>query len=243
MVIAGAQVGVLMTRTGPRQLNKKPDEDSATAQLMSMAGTTHSLVNGLVVIDTGSGRSVAATDIMKVTMRPFTEEQARAYVRRFEPFDCSGSYRIEDQAEMPDGEGFLTAVEGEHDSGVKGLPLPLLRRMIIESPAGDRGPEARAFADLAVRPSRFGSGPQPVGTQPVTSRFSWATTSRLDRANRIRNLPGSMLQAFSAGSQAAKLLKLRSNDRSWDSPGSSSTFANARSSWSGRDRVDNSSCT
>lgn len=132
IVVAGDQVGVLITRTGPRQLNKKPDEDSATAQLMSMAGTTHSLVNGLVVIDTVSGNSVAATDIMKVTMRPFTEDEARRYLRRFEPYDCSGSYRIEDQMEMPEGEGFVIKVEGEHDSGVKGLPLPLLRRMIAE---------------------------------------------------------------------------------------------------------------
>ncbi|HTO01546.1 MAG TPA: Maf family protein, partial [Microthrixaceae bacterium] len=102
------------------------------AQLMSVAGTTHSLVNGIVVVDTGTGRSVAATDIMRVTMRPFTEDEARDYVRRFEPYDCSGSYRIEDQAEMPDGKGFVTEVDGEDDSGVKGLPLPLLRRMITD---------------------------------------------------------------------------------------------------------------
>ncbi|MGB6057232.1 MAG: Maf family protein [Microthrixaceae bacterium] len=132
IVIAGDQVGVLTTRTGPRQLNKRPDEDSATAQLMSMAGTTHSLVNGIVVIDTAAGSSIEATDIMKVTMRSFTEAEARSYVRRFEPYDCSGSYRIEDQAEMGPGEGFISKVEGEHESGVKGLPLPLLRRMIAE---------------------------------------------------------------------------------------------------------------
>lgn len=132
IVVAGDQVGVLTTRTGPRQLNKKPDEDSATAQLMSMAGTTHSLVNGIVVLDTATGRSVEETDIMKVTMRSFTEDEARSYVRRFEPYDCSGSYRIEDQAQMGQDEGFIAKVEGEHESGVKGLPLPLLRRMLVE---------------------------------------------------------------------------------------------------------------
>ncbi len=136
IVIAGDQVGVLNTRTGLSQLNKCVDEASAVAQLMSMANTTHSLVNGIVLVDTASGRTVEGTDIMKVTMRAFTEPEARSYVRKFEPYDCAGSYRIEDQSEMAPGQGFITGVAGEHDSGVKGLPLMLLQRMIDQLTAG-----------------------------------------------------------------------------------------------------------
>jgi len=130
MVIAGDQVGVLDTSSGLRQLNKQPDEDSATAQLMTMSGTTHRLVNGIVVVHVRSGRAIEGIDEQRVTMRPFTEQEARSYVRRFEPFDSGGSYRLEDQLEMEDGEGFVVQVEGEHDSGVRGLPLPLVRRML-----------------------------------------------------------------------------------------------------------------
>ena len=130
MVIAGDQVGVLDTSSGLRQLNKQPDEDGATAQLMTMSGTTHRLVNGIVVVHVRSGRAIEGIDEQRVTMRPFTEPEARSYVRRFEPFDSGGSYRLEDQLEMEDGEGFVVQVEGEHDSGVRGLPLPLVRRML-----------------------------------------------------------------------------------------------------------------
>jgi len=130
MVIAGDQVGVLDTSSGLRQLNKQPDEDGATAQLMTMSGTTHRLVNGIVVVHVRSGRAIEGIDEQRVTMRPFTEPEARSYVRRFEPFDSGGSYRLEDQVDMEDGEGFVVQVEGEHDSGVRGLPLPLVRRML-----------------------------------------------------------------------------------------------------------------
>lgn len=132
VLIAGDQVGVLQTRTGPQQLTKQPDEDSAVSQLLTMGGTTHSLVNGIVLVDTATGRTVEGTDVMKVTLRPVTEDEVRAYVRRFEPYDCAGSYRMEDEAGMAEGEGFITSIEGEDPSGVKGLPLPLLRRMLAE---------------------------------------------------------------------------------------------------------------
>lgn len=130
IVIAGDQVGVLDTPSGLRQLNKQPDEDGATAQLMRMSGTTHRLVNGIVIVHAATGRAVEGVGEQRVTMRAFDETEARRYVRRFEPFDSGGSYRLEDQLEMDEGEGFVVEVEGEHDSGVRGLPLPLVRRML-----------------------------------------------------------------------------------------------------------------
>jgi septum formation protein len=130
LVLAGDQVGVLDTADGPRQLNKQPDEDHATAQLVTMSGTTHRLVNALVLVHLDSGRTVEGIDEQRVTMRAFSEAEARGYVRRFEPYDSGGSYRLEDQIEMEPGEGFVVEVEGEHDSGVRGLPLPLVGRML-----------------------------------------------------------------------------------------------------------------
>jgi len=130
LVLAGDQVGVLDTASGPRQLHKQPDEESATAQLLAMSGTTHRLVNALVLVHARSGRSVEGIDEQRVTMRAFSEDEARRYVRRFEPYDSGGSYRLEDQIEMEPGEGFVVQVEGEHDSGVRGLPLPLVQRML-----------------------------------------------------------------------------------------------------------------
>jgi septum formation protein len=135
-VLAGDQVGVLSTPEGPRQLTKQPEEQGAVEQLLAMSGTTHQLVNGLVLVRTDSSggvqRSMGGIDVQEVTMRAFGREEAVAYVRRFEPFDSAGSYRLEDQDEMDPEERFVVDVRGEDPSGVLGLPLPLLARLLDE---------------------------------------------------------------------------------------------------------------
>ena len=100
LVIAGDQVGVLRVGGVEMMLTKQPDPDDAVAQLSAMSGTTHELVNGLVVLDTATGRSAEGVDRQLVTMRRFTDDEARSYVTRFAPFDSSGSYRLEDQEQM-----------------------------------------------------------------------------------------------------------------------------------------------
>ncbi|MFZ4517871.1 MAG: Maf family protein [Microthrixaceae bacterium] len=130
LVIAADQVGVLDTPDGPRLLTQQPDPDGAVEQLLALSGTTHRLVNGLVVLDAERGNEVSGTDVQEVTFRTLTEAEARQYVERFRPWDTAGSYRLEDQDAMAPGEGFVTSVVGEDPSGVLGLPLPLLRRLL-----------------------------------------------------------------------------------------------------------------
>ncbi len=132
IVIAGDQVGIVDTDRGPFMLTKQGTVDAAVDQLMVMSGTAHQLVNGLVLLDTRTGGSVEGVDRQVVAMRRFTPAEAREYVVRFEPFDSSGSYRLEDQDVMAPLEPFVIGVEGEHDSGVRGLPLPLLRRLLAQ---------------------------------------------------------------------------------------------------------------
>jgi septum formation protein len=132
VVIAADQVGVVGGDDGDHMLTKQPTVPGAVAQLLQMSGTTHELVNGLVVLDTGSGGLVEGVDRQLVTMRRFGRDEAQRYVERFEPFDSSGSYRLEDQEAMAPLEPFVVDVAGEDPSGVLGLPLPLLRRMLEE---------------------------------------------------------------------------------------------------------------
>ena len=130
LVLAGDQVGVLLVDGVAMQLHKQPVVDAAVDQLMAMSGTTHELVNALVVMNTSTGQVEQGIDIQRVQMRRFSEEEARAYLRKFTPYDCSGSYRLEDQQLMAEGSEFVLDVHGEDPSGVLGLPLPLLRRML-----------------------------------------------------------------------------------------------------------------
>lgn len=130
VVIAADQVGVVGTGEAARMLTKQPTVPGAVEQLLQMSGTTHELVNGLVALDTASGRTVEGVDRQLVTMRRFDRADAQRYVERFEPFDSSGSYRLEDQEAMAPLEPFVVDVVGEDPSGVLGLPLPLLGRML-----------------------------------------------------------------------------------------------------------------
>lgn len=140
VVLAADQVGVLDVDGAPRQLTKQPTPAGAVAQLVTMSGTTHRLVNGVVVARTGPDgavqRTVEGIDTQVVTMRGFTRAEAEEYVRRFEPFDSSGSYRLEDAERMAPGTALVSDVAGEDPSGVLGLPIPLLRRLFEELDEG-----------------------------------------------------------------------------------------------------------
>lgn len=130
LVIGADQLGVVGDGVDRLILHKRATVDEAVEQLMAMSGTTHRLVNGLVVIDGRTGFVERGIDVMEVTMRDFTRDEAISYVERFQPFDSAGSYRIEDQDEMSDGERFIVDVQGEDPTGVLGMPVPLLERML-----------------------------------------------------------------------------------------------------------------
>lgn len=130
LVIAADQLGVLDGAGGAVVLHKRTTVADAVEQLLAMAGRTHRLINALVVIDSASGERRHGTDVMEVTMTDFDRDLATAYVERFRPFDSAGSYRIEDEELMQPAERLIAATRGEHPSGIQGMPLPLLRRLL-----------------------------------------------------------------------------------------------------------------
>lgn len=145
IIIAADQVGVLGSHGEPeRLLTKQPTPEGAVDQLLAMSGRTHRLVNGVVVVDR-LGREHVGIDVQLVTMRSYGPAAARAYVERFAPLDTAGSYRIEDdevlEGEQP-GSGLVERVEGEDRSGVVGMPLPLLHRLLGEARRCETGPDA-----------------------------------------------------------------------------------------------------
>jgi septum formation protein len=128
-VIGADQVGVVGEGGAARLMLKCATADSAVEQLMELSGGEHRLVNGVVVMVAPEGPAVEGIDEQVVRMRSFPETAARRYVDRFRPFDSVGSYRLEDEAATPPGERLVERITGEHDSGVIGLPIPLLWRL------------------------------------------------------------------------------------------------------------------
>ena len=63
-------------------------------------------------------------------MRAFGRDEARRYVERHRPLDCAGGYRIEDA-----GIGLFERIEGEDHTGIVGLPLIAVARMLRDADA------------------------------------------------------------------------------------------------------------
>lgn len=110
-----------------RLLHKPETKERAVEQLMSLAGRRHALTTGVVLLDGRTGVALQAWDRQTITMRAFSREEAEAYVRRYEPLDCVGSYRVEDA-----GIKLMESIEGGDFTSIMGLPLltvsALLRR-------------------------------------------------------------------------------------------------------------------
>jgi septum formation protein len=124
LILAADQLAVFQGGGDSTLLTKPGTVDRAVEQLVSMAGRTHRLVNGLVLRDPDANREWMASDVHRVTMRPFTRDEAAEYVERCRPLDCVGAYRLEDDADL------IESVEGSGPSGVIGLPIDVVRELL-----------------------------------------------------------------------------------------------------------------
>lgn len=123
-VLAGDQVAVLEEPGRVVRLDKPGTPERNVAQLLQLAGRTHELVGGVVLLD-ADGRAWEHVDRQRLTMRAFDRAEAERYVARCAPLDCCGGYRIEDA-----GIALFERVEGEDPTGIEGLPLIAVARML-----------------------------------------------------------------------------------------------------------------
>jgi septum formation protein len=106
-----------------RRLHKPETPAAAVAQLLLLRGRSHVLVDGVALV--GPDGVHTAVEERIVTMRAFGEAEARGYVERARPLECVGSYRLEDE-----GVRLLASIAGGDDSGVVGLPLFSVARLL-----------------------------------------------------------------------------------------------------------------
>jgi len=128
-LLCADQVGVLEVEGAPPRLLHKPGTaDACVAQLMALSGRTHALVNGIVLLDEATGEARTLVDRQELTMRPFEEAEARAYVELRAPLDCAGGYRIEDE-----GVRLFERIRSDDHTGIVGLPLLATARLLREA--------------------------------------------------------------------------------------------------------------
>lgn len=124
-LILGADQIATLDSPKRRLLHKPGTVDRAVEQLMALAGRTHVLTTGVVMLHPRSGRVETAVDRQRLTMRRYDEAEARAYVEAAQPLDCVGSYRVEDA-----GITLFEDIDADDVTGIIGLPLLHVCRLL-----------------------------------------------------------------------------------------------------------------
>jgi septum formation protein len=106
-------------------LHKPGSRARAIEQLLRLAGREHRLWTAVCVFDTHTATCHAFVDVCRMIMRPFSEAEAEAYVRAYDPTDCAGSYRIEDG-----GISLFERVVCDDPTAIEGLPLMRLASVL-----------------------------------------------------------------------------------------------------------------
>lgn len=115
-----------------RILGKPKDEEDARTILMSLSGKEHFVYTGVCALfldKTGriiEDKSFSFADETSVTMYPFMEEEALAYIRTGEPMDKAGAYGIQGI-----GTCLVKEIRGSYEN-VMGFPMASFFRLACQ---------------------------------------------------------------------------------------------------------------
>jgi septum formation protein len=103
-----------------RIIGKPATEAGAKEILTTLCGTSHSVITGFTVLDTGDNRTVSRAIETIVHMKQLTPDEIDAYIRTKEPMDKAGAYAIQGTGSL-----IVDRIEGDYFN-VIGLPLSAL---------------------------------------------------------------------------------------------------------------------
>jgi len=121
LVIGSDQVAV----HGDMIVGKPRDHDDAVRQLRTASGRRITLYTGLALLNASSGRLQSEVVPFGIQFRSLTDAQIKNYLRKEQPYDCTGSVRAEGL-----GIALLEKFEGDDPNALIGLPLIRLVRML-----------------------------------------------------------------------------------------------------------------
>jgi len=108
-----------------KSLGKPGNRENAIARCKELCGKSGYLHTGHCLIDLKQGIELSERSTAKVQFAQMTEAEIIDYVDSGEPLNVAGGFTL-DGLSAP----FITNIEGD-PSGIIGLSLPLLRKMII----------------------------------------------------------------------------------------------------------------
>ncbi|WP_110655946.1 Maf family protein [Salinicola halimionae] len=109
-------------------LGKPGDFGTACANLRRFSGQQVSFMTGLALIDTRAGRHRVVHETYHVWFRKLSDEEIEDYVSHDQPYDSSGSFRMEGL-----GIALFERFEGDDPNTLIGLPLIKLCELLREA--------------------------------------------------------------------------------------------------------------
>jgi len=107
-------------------IGKPVDQSEAVKMLKKMQDRQHTVITGLAVCDSSSGKASVDYDKTEVFMMPMSEKDISSYVNTGEPMDKAGAYGIQGI-----GGAFIEKIVGSYFT-VMGLPIHKLAVMLKE---------------------------------------------------------------------------------------------------------------
>jgi septum formation protein len=120
-LVLGADTVVLIDG---HTLGKPAGRDEAARMLRLLSGRVHTVLTGVALFDTASGRILREIERTRVKMRRMAPAEIELYVNTGEPMDKAGAYAVQGL-----GSAFIERVEGCYPN-VVGLPLVRVGRML-----------------------------------------------------------------------------------------------------------------
>lgn len=121
-IIGSDQVAALPDGT---LLSKPENYSNAFAQLAQSSGQNVNFLTGLALLDASSGNLQTCCEEFSVHFRNLSAEEINAYLRKEEPYDCAGSFKMEGL-----GITLFKALQGRDPNSLIGLPLIALTSML-----------------------------------------------------------------------------------------------------------------
>ncbi|WP_324780848.1 Maf family nucleotide pyrophosphatase [Thiobacillus sedimenti] len=122
LIIGSDQVLML----GDAQLGKPGNFDNAFAQLKKMQGREMVFHTALTLLNSRTGQAQTRDVPTAVHIRPLTDAQIEAYLRKEQPYDCAGSAKSESL-----GIALMARMESTDPTALIGLPLMALTDMLM----------------------------------------------------------------------------------------------------------------
>lgn len=109
-------------------LNKPGTHDNAVAQLRACSGRRVAFHTGVCVMRGSPVFQRSAVVPFTVHFRTLDEAQIETYLRRDQPYDCAGSFKVESL-----GIALFTRLEGTDPTALEGLPLIALADLLEQA--------------------------------------------------------------------------------------------------------------